>query len=526
MVPDTFTTLAHAALLGTARGTPPDPPPGPPLHDLVNALDRTDPAAAFLSRAALTFLHAQAGRLAARSLQPAPVPAPQEKLPCVNAAAASCLAQLLSGRYPELLPEWLRLCAASQHLAPPELLPALLNHHPVDENLHTLQLPVLGARGRWLASASPAWSWVFDTAAEDDSIWETGASPARVALLGRVRRRDSARARTLLAATWHTDTPEDRAAFIGTIGLNLQPEDEPFLEKALTDKRKEIRSLASATLSRLPQSGFARRMLDRLEPLLSFTPAASGSLLKLKKAQPASLEIKLPDTCGKEMQRDAIEPKPPKGTGEKTWWLIQLLTAAPLTAWETKWHLTPAELIAASLTGESGNDLVRAWIAAALAQKNAAWAEALLYKAPRSHLDELLTLLSPPAREQWYTSVFTSPERPAGTPLAPLLAPLLLEPADKFWSPEFSRTVLTVLRALCTGPVNYSDYALRSRIHLLALRLDPGVLHSAPTGWPTQPGESWTFWQPGIDPFLQLCQFRTDMRAAFLLPPEFPSESS
>ena len=510
-----FTALTQAALAGTARSSLPPAPGGTPLGDTQNAITGADSESLLLSRAALTFLHRQAGTLPARDLLPPPAPAAAESLPHVNSAAASHLHQLLTGTHPELLPEWMRLCAAAGRIVPPEFLPALLSFQPKDESLPPLKLAVIGERGRWLAAAAPQWTAVLHHAHLDVSEWETAASGARRTLLRRVRQRDPGRARTLLDATWSTGTPDDRAAFIASIGLNLQPEDEPFLEAALGDKRKEVRTQASALLSRLPQSAFAQRMLTRAEALLHYTPPVAGSVLKLKKEQPAVLDARFPDACDKEMQRDAVEPKPPRGTGEKAWWLIQILTATPLAAWEAKWQATPAELIAAAQRSESGPDILRGWLAAACAQQNGAWAEALLPAAPEGYLSDLVAVFTPAAREQWFANAFrhVTPELSVL-----LLGELLNEDSGIPWTAEFSHTLLTFLQTFVGQGYRYADYTLRSRLARFGALLHPSALAAAPAGWPAEPGESWSFWQPGIENLLQVCQFRAGMIETFQAP--------
>ena len=418
---------------------------------------------------------------------------------------------MLGGDSAELLPEWLRICARQNRISPPELLPALLNFKSTDEELRALKLPILGIRGRWLAAASPTWSWVLGATTHDDSIWETGDSSARRAVLRRVRLQDPARARELLALTWEDDPAEDRAAFIATMGLNLQAEDAPFLESCLEDKRKEVRRLAFQCLSRLPHSGFADRMRARLEPLMTFIPAEAGSLLKLRKATPAKLSAQLPEACDKPMQKDGVEAKAPKGTGERTWWLVQMLEGTPLGTWETQWNQTPADLILAAQQGESGADLLRGWHAAARSQRDGRWAEALLQHAPSGDVTELLELMSDDARQRWFLASLRTRNAKDRFDLLHLLT---RESSGLSWSTELSRLILETLRTVCQTEASPTAWQLRQSLRLLAVHLSPETLASTQTGWPTESSPAWDYWQPGIDPFLQLCQLRMDMAKA------------
>ena len=506
-------TLTQLALLGTGRSALPEVSGETPLAAMAAGLDRADTESALLGMVALSSLHSSAGVLPQRDLQPAPAAAGVESCARAGAAAAGYLSGFLGGENAELLPEWLRLCAEAGCVVPPEFLPALLAWRPSHEELRALKLPVLGERGRWIAQSLPAWAWVTGAVAEDETAWETGEPAARLALLRRVRMSDPARARELLAATWKDETPDDREAFAASIAGNPQPEDEPFLTACLEDKRKDVRRTAFETLSRLPGSGFSRRMRERVEPLLHFTPAEAGSLLKLRKGKPATLEVTLPDACDKPMQRDGVEAKPPRGTGEKTWWLIQMLQAAPLGGWEEKWQTPPADLIAAAQAAESGKDILQAWQKAACIQRNAAWAEALLHSGLVVAPGELLALLPDAAREHWYTTSLAAATPEAGVGL---LQQLISDAGSPPFSQEFSHTVLGALRSLCVTRFNYSDYTLRSQLRLLAIRLHPDALSAAQTGWPVVPGEAWTFWKDGVEQLLQLCHIRSEMRASLI----------
>src|SRR5262249_42032067 len=154
-------------------------------------------------------------------------------------------------------------------------------------------LPVLGARGRWLAAQNPNWNY---TAVDfDEALWGTGVRDQRLALLANLRRRDAARARDLLTATWEQESPKDRAHFLAALENGLSLEDEAFLESCLDDRRKEVRRAAADLLGRLPESALCQRMLERGRPLLTF---------KLNRLKRKVIEVTLPESCDKTMQRD------------------------------------------------------------------------------------------------------------------------------------------------------------------------------------------------------------------------------
>ena len=134
-----------------------------------------------------------------------------------------------------------------------------------------------------------------------------------------VRRHDPAGARALLDAAWDTETPDDRVSLLGALEVGLTGDDEPLLERALDDRRREVRAVAIDLLARLPDRAYVRRMAARARACVD--PAPVGRTV----APPAE--------CDASMRRDGIAAKPPAGTGERAWWLEEVLARTPLAVW-------------------------------------------------------------------------------------------------------------------------------------------------------------------------------------------------
>lgn len=506
-----FADLTQVALLGTARQPLPAPAGDGALAKLQIQLDREQRETALLAAAALAGLHEEIGRLPAREDSPPPIACPAETGLRVGARAGSILARLLGGEHAGLLPEWLAHAARHDRIALPESLPALLDAGTAKPDLREEILPVLGERGRWLAPQRGEWAWVTGATGAGEEIWQTGESAARLAFLRRLRVVDPGHARELLAAGWKTETPEDRAAFLGAMEIGLGPEDEPFLEAALDDKRKDVRKGAAKFLVRLPGSALVQRMLARAEPLLRFIPGEAGSILRLKKAKPAQVEVTLPETCDKAMQRDGIEPKPPTGFGEKAWWLIQILEVVPLANWNNAWNQTPAGILEATSRGEWAKEFAEAWTRAAIAQANAGWAAPLFDMAIEAkrfdRLEGLLGAFTALAREARVMMLLATDE-----PATREFLPALVACCRHDWSEDFSRALLAWLRDLTARP-SY-DWQLRGQLKEFAFRLAPGALAEAATDWKTTTA-AWEFWSSGVDDFLAVTQLRQDMTISF-----------
>ncbi len=497
-----FSALTQVALLGTERQGLPTVPADSPFGEMLVRVDGTQREQALLRTAALVGQYERAGVLPIKVNAGEVAGCPPETLPWVKPLAGSHLLTMLSGEKAELLPEWLRLCAQTKQLAPPEAGPLLLSLGQAKESLREMILPMLGERGHWLAGQQSEWSWMTGETLEE-SVWQTGEPEARLMLLQKLRASDSAKARELLAVTWKEEEPEERGAFIQVLGKNLSLEDEAFLEGALDDKRKEVRKKAADLLAQIPDSALVKRMQERLQPLLKFKPAEEGSILKLKKGTKASLEINLPIECSKVMQRDGIEAKPPaKEIGERAWWLAQMLGCVPPSYWRAQWGCTSADYYAAAMGTEFKKALHLGLQEAAVRYKDIELAESFFAEDAGRVTPNLWSVMPIERRERYLSQWLESPTG-FGTEL-------LFESLHD-WSADFSRAVLKWMRNLCTQ--DGMEWQLRNRFKELVVHLAPEVLPEVTNGWPTG-AKNWEFWSKGVDEFLAVAQFRQEMRKA------------
>ncbi|MEW2220726.1 DUF5691 domain-containing protein [Streptomyces sp. NPDC006990] len=368
--------LVTAALLGAERRRPPG-----------------GSVTALLGAAATETVRRRAGvRPAVPGQRPGPAPA--DERPPLPGAAERRLAALLADRAPggasasgrrgagpdlgELLPQWLTEANAHGYRAPTALLPALLDAARARTDLRAETLAFAGPRALWLARYNADWKFALRDGVrrrapdggpdETERVWQEGLFAERVALLTAVRRRDPDAATALLASTWQTERAEDRLMFLDSLREGLHSSDEPFLERALADRSRTVRATAAELLAALPGSALAGRMADRARGCVAPDPTGGNGIA-----------VTAPNTCDADMQRDGIVPKPPSGRGERAWWLCQLVESAPLEVWgEQLGGATPAEIVALPVADGWRDDLHAAWCGAAVRQRNAQWARALI----------------------------------------------------------------------------------------------------------------------------------------------------
>ena len=362
--------LVSVALLGTERRDPPAPA-DPALAGLAGTGRASHRSAEewLLSAAGALAVLRRAGRLAPPA-PPLPAPAPAEARPACGATAAYRLTLLLDDQR-ALLPEWLRAVAGRGLRVPAERLPDLLEAATANQAMRRDVEPVLGERGPWLAAQVPRWGWAAPLPAtrdEREALWLTGTRPQRHRLFALLRRTRPDEARQLLERGLAREEAADRAWFIAALGEGLAPADEPLLETALDDRRQEVRAAAARTLARLPGSAFARRMTDRTVPLV--------------RVDRAGISVTLPDDLDEAAMRDGVIRRPYSGTGERAWWLHQLVATTPLPAWDTV-GLSAEQAATLPVTGDLEVPLRRGFAQAASAQRDQRWATAFLDVSPR-----------------------------------------------------------------------------------------------------------------------------------------------
>ena len=359
-------TLVDVALAGTARQPNTQLGTGAPVDGLVDRLAEVSRERRLLLAAGTWAIYSAAGRRAGNAPD-APSASPPETQPVCSASAATLLGTLFGGDHGHLLFEALGRLQAAGRILPPELLPVALDQRVAERRAALLS--VLGERGRWLARFNPAWAWVVEgwlpgdaLPPDAETIWQEGSAAQRIDVFRRLRAVDPARSREWLRAVWKQEKADFRVPLIGALEGGLSLEDEPDLEAALDDRSSTVREKAARLLAHLPQSSFAGRMRERADPMLSF---AAGKLIVI-----------LPPACPKDWVRDGIVDKPPQGTGERAWWLGQMLSFVPPAHWVERFSASPPDLIAA-VQGDWATSVLQGWSQATLLHDDVIWMAAL-----------------------------------------------------------------------------------------------------------------------------------------------------
>ena len=495
-----WTQLSRLALIGTEHQAPVPATLGDAtLDDLLTKIGPVEERELHLLKTAAALTLARRAGYQPGNTTPIAFAAEPETQPRCPDPAGADLARLLRDYLPQILPEWLELAAAHNVRAPEESLPELLERAKGKRDLRPLLKPVLGQRGAWLAAQNPDWAFAI-RAGGDERVWHEGKRAERLAVLREIREAAPALALELLAATWKDETPEDRAEFIATFATGLSLDDESFLENALDDKRKEVRTHALRLLGSLPGSKLVGRLTALATPLI----VAKKQLLRS-----TSLDVSLPAEPTKEMKRDGIgaTKSPGKEIGEKAWWLKEMLEAIPPAHWTATLKLSANDLIAAAQKSEFKAALLKGWSEATVRYADPEWATAWLGQKD-------LLAYAPKFAQHLYNDLGGLEKSISALIRQGELSLALLDKLPPQWSKSLSQQIIYELQNISQS--FQTDYVQRfnwkSLLDRAALAVPPD-LALATTGWPKHISQQNV--RDIIDEFCAIIEFRRNIHRHF-----------
>jgi len=366
--------LVSTALIGTQRERPQAFVVDGPLAKIADTIAGSGSSSEtnILRLAAAIELYRRAGRLTrgANVIVTEPCGERSSAQPCSTEAAAH-LSALINQENEALLAEWLFAARNLGKSVPSILLPPLLELGRTKSTLAKIIASQPDGRINWLAEMNPDWHYAINRQPQIDAhalkdVWETGETIDRVAALRALRITQPDAARELLLSTWTQDPADLRTKFLEELRCNLTQADEPFLEeKALDDKRKEVRVQAVELLKLLPESRLYKRMLARVDACVNVSAKA--------------IEIALPPDCDQSMVRDGIVKSRASLTGEKADWVAQLIGYIQPSHWEQKTGMTPRQLLlAANASHDWRSVLLSGWQTGAVTHSSSDWAVELI----------------------------------------------------------------------------------------------------------------------------------------------------
>ncbi|MFD3591927.1 DUF5691 domain-containing protein [Nocardia sp. NPDC058640] len=388
--------LVSVALLGTARRSADNIAVDSAVATAVPQ-HAGEPATRLLHTAALQDLYLRGGQLPRTASKPQP--AVDDPRPLLPRPAADRLSRLLAAKSP-FLPEWFA-AATPFDFRLPDVLCVQALAAASDTSLRAPLLRLAGRRGRWLAAHNPAWAKLVDEFPSDTStslsdvstdhpvpetggadagtpaahdVWLFGTAGERKDWFARTRRADPAAALAVLTAAWPKESGPVKAELLALLEDGLSRADEDLLERALDDRRGDVRRTATTLLNKLPDAAFGARMA---------TLVASW----IRVDDDGTVEVTVPAEVDAQARRDGItdgtdQPKMRWDTPDSTIkTLHQTIAATPLGAWAPIVHATgdttATTALSLSLPPRYAKAIVDGWVDGTLAQRDTAWARAL-----------------------------------------------------------------------------------------------------------------------------------------------------
>ncbi|MCA0313433.1 MAG: DUF5691 domain-containing protein [Candidatus Melainabacteria bacterium] len=195
--------------------------------------------------------------------------------------ALSVLNQLLtdtSNVGQKLIGDWLSLCAEHNYVVSRQRLPHLLELFRDKPSLVAKLKACGGERLRFLLSQNQDWHKLLENEAlatesieELTALFQEGTAKERTDALLRLRKLDFTQAESLIEKCFVKETLESRVSILLVLEKSLCQADQIFLQnKALADKRKEVRELAGLLLCRLYSSSYSQKLVSILRQRIKF----------------------------------------------------------------------------------------------------------------------------------------------------------------------------------------------------------------------------------------------------------------
>jgi len=433
------------------------------------------------------------------------MPTPQSEISAnpTSLKTAHHLSLILAGPQLLVLPEFLVLLKKTGKHLPTSEIPALMKLPDLPQLWPQVE-PLLDEPGRWLLRQHPVWSaYLIDP---KQSNWQTGSRTERLALLRFWRGESPNFALELLTATWGSESHTDKAAFLALLEVGLSIADEPFLERCLEDRRKEVRQVAAPLLAKIPGSLMAQRMAKRAADCLTW--------------KGISLKINIPEAPDEAAQRDGIlKIHPGWAGGAKAGQLGQIMALVPPPHWEAYFEKTPTELLDLFSKTDWGETLLRGCLEATVFHQNPVWAAALFEFWQRNeHLriwelpvtNNLPKLLAP--TEAARLSLYFLK---AATNLPNEASPLfrLLKNHEAAWPDELSFLIVSRFRTEIVKDYRqiWQLQHLSGYLQMLGLRCDPALFDQLQSGW-SNDSVQWRMWERPVEEMLTRVLFRREIR--------------
>lgn len=452
---NSWNQLLQNALIGTEK-KPPEPASLTSDEDLAPALQTIsanpslDAEEQLLQASALLFNYRQAGQTSLEVNDIESSIAEPETLPYCAAASKDTLRELFEHQALGLFFYWIQLCAAKARIAPPEMVPLLLQLAAKNPELRAPIRVITGKRGEWLAQLNPDWQESTSLSLEDS--WQQGTTNQRVAALRQQRVENPETSRLWLTESWSKEGAAVKQQLLEAFDTALSDADLPFLESCQKDKSQKVQQQVLELLRQIPESS----LVKAYEQLVRSTLVIRKEKTLLGLSSKLSWEVKSPVEIDPDWRKQGLATvSNTKEFTDDEFILFQLLQWVPPTLLNELSGLGTIELIQ-SMQKEKLKQWLPAIAAAANRFRNQDWILTLAEQADL-FLPDLLEALPPAKQDAYAKSWFTGKEE--------FFLPVFIN-RETEWPVPLARQIMNFTAA---NPYQYTKSFYQQLMHLLPL---------------------------------------------------------
>lgn len=494
--------LIKTALLGTSRAAVENIDWPQPVGEQLKKFAKDDTESWLLQAAALMFSYQEGGQVFPQSSATVNI-APEEQKAYCSKEASQLLQRILQDKSRELLQHWLEACAMSQHIVYPQHLPDLLNLGKQHVSLRKPIQTVMGERGKWLAQMNPDWMYMLST---DEQIWEEGKLEERKYLLENLRKKDPQAALALLQSSWKSESADLRAEFLTLMEVRLSADDLTFLEEALRDKSKKVKSTALNLLLLQKDSFIVQKIFHAASAMLEVKK--SKSLFGFKGPgiafSPASMDHQLAEYG---VNLESLD----KNFTNEEYYTYELMEVIDPSHWESHFQMEASTITQAFQKEEKLVKFIPALMEASVLHRNARWANTFAELLQKNKItlpkekhylsQEIIRVLAEQEKMRYF---------PAGWSGLSLLEYLRL--CNFSWTADFSRKALQQLyHQYMESGINPHE---RDKMAALHPYLHPDVLKEKNSFLPPDE-ERKASWREALEMLFNALEMRTSIHSAF-----------
>lgn len=308
--------------------------------------------------------------------------AKEEIRPYVSGKIVRYFRDILGNRQKEVMQELLHAIKEAGLIVPPVVLPELLNAMVGGQLVVEETMPLLGERGKWLASINPAWQGLLPVKAEK---WLIGNTQERMSYLKQLRKNDPDKTRILLKEVIQEESVPNLKQFLSCLEEGIDVNDDGLLHPLLNHRRKEIREVAAHLTQLIPTAESVKSIQEKLMECVFFEPQKKGVSLPT---------VQLPEKELRAMPRAYLKQQwELKNIGVKGIALMEMIQAVPPAFWQEYTGLEILSLIRAIEKSKWPMVFLPALAVAAIRYQSSEWANALLSRALVTHqLPEALSV--------------------------------------------------------------------------------------------------------------------------------------